>query len=33
MQFGNAGLVLAPHDPVQSDPVWRGWVQCFMCKL
>jgi len=28
--FSNAGLALAPHGPVQSDPVWRGPVRCFI---
>jgi hypothetical protein len=29
-KFGNAGLGLVPHGPVQSDPVWCGPVQPFI---
>jgi len=29
----NAGLGLAPHGPVQSDPVWHFQIWDFTCKF
>jgi hypothetical protein len=31
--FGNEGLGLALHSLVQSNPVWKGLVQHFKCKI
>jgi len=33
MKICNAGLGLALHGPVQSDPVWRCLVRHFNCKF
>jgi len=31
LRFGDAGLGLVSHGPVQSDLVWCGPVHCFTC--
>jgi hypothetical protein len=32
-RFGDAWFGLALHGQVQSDPVWRGPVECFICEF
>jgi len=32
-RYGHVGLGLACHGPVESNPVWCGQVQQFICKF